>query len=280
MVLFTVLPRTQQRLLRSRGSSGDEKKDSTVLGARSVLSWQPQKAWVSRGSHLPAGPWWARRVLGDQTRPPFSQHRHLRGPVPSAQSPPEGRGSPPPAAPREGCLPSGLGPGEACSALLPSAGRHNLGSICLHGITGTGQDGEAAFRQEGSEVAIDLGEVRGGRGEEVGRGRPRPSLLGSSPALPLTRCVVSGNSLPLSGPQFPHLSNEEVRLHLRGPPSSLFLGFSEPCLRWSQWLGSQGVPGSCAEGLPGRAGDPGQAEETGRTRGPRGGKGRAPSRGS
>lgn len=50
------------------------------------------------------------------------------------------------------------------SALLPSSGRHDLGSICLHGIACTRQDGKAAFRQEGSEVAIDLGEVRGWAG--------------------------------------------------------------------------------------------------------------------
>lgn len=69
-----------------------------------------------------------------------------------------------------------MGPWAASSALLPSSGRHDLGSIFLHGIAGTGQDGKAAFRQEGAEVAIDLGEVRGGRGEEVGWGRPPPFL--------------------------------------------------------------------------------------------------------
>ena len=95
-----------------------------------------------------------------------------------------------------------------------------------------------------------------------GRSSLALSLLGSSPALPLTHCVVSGGSLPLLGPQFPHLSNEEVRLHLRGPPRAPVLAVSEPCFRWSQWIGSQGVLGGCAEGLPDRAEGPGQVGET------------------
>lgn len=43
-------------------------------------------------------------------------------------------------------------------APLPSTGRHNPGPIGLHGVAGAGQNGEAALRQEGAEVAKNLRE--------------------------------------------------------------------------------------------------------------------------
>lgn len=56
-----------------------------------------------------------------------------------------------------------------------------------------------------------------------------------------------GDSLSLSGPQFPHLSNEEDGLHLRGPSNSPLLGFSGPHLMVPVTRKSRN-PGGCAEG--------------------------------
>lgn len=47
------------------------------------------------------------------------------------------------------------------------------------------------------------------------------SLLGSSPALPLTRCVVSGNSLPLWGLSLLICQMKRLDSISEGPPTLL-----------------------------------------------------------
>lgn len=80
----------------------------------------------------------------------------------------------------------------------------------------------------------------------MGQGHPGPF----SPGLYFCSATDSlcgfGHSLSLSGPQFPHLLNEEVGLHLRGPSNSPLLGFSGPRFMVLVTRKS-GSPGGCAE---------------------------------
>lgn len=167
------------------------------MGRRTVHSWaqgqsfpsSPGKPGSLEGSHL------LRAVVGQggpggQAPSPFSQHRHLHGPVATVLGLLHKE--------RGVFAQLSLGRDASCKAwaanpaLLPCELTQSCDSICLHGITGTGQDGEATFRQEGARSSDRSGGGEGvGGGEELGQGRPWPSLLGSSPALPLTHCVVS-----------------------------------------------------------------------------------------